>query len=390
MKLAYAGLRRRLSAIHAWLVRGAPLLGLMIGLFATSPTIANSLTEEQVEIKLEERSIRAAGIETARVDREAGTTEIVLPGVIAVPPHQMRVVSAPAAGLIESLLVAPDEQVRLGDPIAQIRSNDLVEAQRAFLAAASEDVLIAEKLRRDEQLFKEKIIAERRLLVTRAEAAKARAALDEQMQLLSLAGMSENEIHALRVTRKIAPSLTIFAPMTGTILSRQATAGERIQEASPLVTIGQLRPLWVNIQTPLSRVAALQPNMRVMLPSLGAEGRLIRIGRSVDQQTQSVTVVAEVSANNMLLRPGQAVSAVVQLYQNGAPQWRVPGAAVIRHSDRSWVFVRSASGFQARSVQVLSETPQYASVLAKLSSEDQVAVRGVITLLSELIEASSH
>ena len=81
------------------------------------------------------------------------------------PPQQLRMVAAPAAGLVEMLLVAPDEEVKEGDPIARLKSSELVEAQHAFLHADADANLAVEKLRRDEQLFKERIIAERRLLV---------------------------------------------------------------------------------------------------------------------------------------------------------------------------------------------------------------------------------
>ena len=47
------------------------------------------------------RQVRAAGIETARPEPEAGTAQAVLPGTVVVPPQQLLVVAAPAAGLEE-------------------------------------------------------------------------------------------------------------------------------------------------------------------------------------------------------------------------------------------------------------------------------------------------
>lgn len=60
--------------------------------------------------------------------------------------------------------------MRLGQAVARPRSSELVEAQRLFLEAATAHDLAQEKLRRDEQLSQERVIAERRLIVTRAEA----------------------------------------------------------------------------------------------------------------------------------------------------------------------------------------------------------------------------
>jgi cobalt-zinc-cadmium efflux system membrane fusion protein len=74
------------------------------------------------------------------------------------------------------------------------------------VAVPPQQLRIVEKLRRDEQLFKEHIIAERRLIVTRAEATQARGTLEERTQILALSGMTDAEIATLRGDRKLAIS----------------------------------------------------------------------------------------------------------------------------------------------------------------------------------------
>jgi RND family efflux transporter MFP subunit len=341
----------------------------------------------EVLVPLTDEQIRAAGVETEPIEQEAGTGELVVPGVVAVPPQQLRIVAAPAAGLVETLLVAPDEDVKEGDPIATLKSSELVEAQRAFLHALSDANLAEEKLRRDEQLFKEHIIAERRLIVTRAEAIQSRSALEERGQILTLAGMTEGEVTALRRDRRLASSLMVRAPITGTILQRHGTTGERIQASAPLVTIARLDPIWVNLQIPLGRVVALDNVDRVHLPSADIDGKLIRVGRTVDSATQSVTAVAEFRPGRSPLRPGQAVQAILHVKGAGVSQWRMAADAVVSHLNHSFVFVRVPEGFRAVPVTLISETPQFASVQGPLKSGERVATRGLLTLLAELAAA---
>jgi cobalt-zinc-cadmium efflux system membrane fusion protein len=343
----------------------------------------------EIVAPLTEAQIRAAGIETQPVESETGVGEIVAPGVVTVPPQQLRIVAAPAAGLVETLLVAPDEDVKEGDPIATLKSSELVEAQRGFLHAMSEANLTAQKLRRDEQLFKEHIIAERRLIVTRAEASQAHATLDERAQILSLAGMTESEIGALRKDRKLASSLLVRAPIGGTILQRHGTTGERVQASAPLVTIARLDPIWVNLQVPLSRAVALDSVERVHLAASGLDGKLIRVGHTADSATQSVTAVAEFRPGRSPLRPGQAVQAILRVRGGGASQWRVPADAVVSYRNYNWVFLRVPEGFRAVPVTLVSETPQYASVQGALTAGEKVATRGLLTLLAELAEIES-
>lgn len=344
-----------------------------------------------IAIAMDERQIRAAGIELARVEAESGPAEISLPGQVVIPPSQMRIVAAPAAGLVEALFVAPDERVRAGQAVARLRSTELVEAQRLFLHAATTHELAGEKLRRDEQLFRERVIAERRLIVTRAEAQAAAAGLDEREQMLGLLGLSDADVATLRRSRRIQQAINVTTPQAGIVLGRAATPGERVAQAAPLITVGDLGTLWINVQVPLARAAALQVNARVLVPAQGAEGFVLRVGRTADSTTQSVTAVAEVSgAGAEALRPGQAVSVALSLRAAGEAQWRVPAGAVVRHRERSWVFVRNAAGFSARPVTVLMEAAQATSLRGGLQAGEQVATRGMLALLAELSEADGN
>ncbi|MBY0338273.1 MAG: efflux RND transporter periplasmic adaptor subunit [Acetobacteraceae bacterium] len=359
----------------------------LAGLFALPLTARAQPGTADVLIRLDDRQFRASGIELGRPEPETGPAEIALPGQVVVPPTQLRIIAAPAAGLLESLFVNPDERVRPGQVLARLRSTELVEAQRLYLQAQTGAELAAEKLRRDEQLYRERVIAERRLLVTRSEAVAAAAALDEREQLLGLMGMSAQEVQDLRRTRRIQQSLTIASPIGGVVLGRQATVGERVAQAAPLVTIGDLSTLWIHVQVPISRAPALESNARVFVPAHGAEGFVLRVGRTADPTTQSVTAVTEINRGVEALRPGQAVTVALQLRAAGQSQWRVPAGSVVRHRERSWVFIRTPEGFRARPVTVLNETAQFTSVRGQLQPSDQIATRGILALLAELAEA---
>ncbi len=339
-----------------------------------------------VLLRMDERRARAAGIDVTRVEAEAGTTQTMLPGTVVVPPQQLRIVAAPAAGLVEAVLVAPNEPVRAGEPIARLRSTDLLEAQRTYLQALSAEELARQRLRRDEQMFKERIIAERRVLTTRADYDFARTTLQEREQMLALLGMAEPDIKELRESRKMIAALTVTAPVDGVVLETKASAGERVPASDPLFSIAQLKPLWVNLQVPLPQAMAIEPGTRMSVPGTTAQGEVVRLGRLVDPTTQSVTAVVEVSDGAEALRPGQVVNASVALRPNGTPQWRVPAGAVVRHAGKSWVFVRTAEGFRAKPVTVIAETPNATSIRAGLAPDDQVASRGILTLLAELTD----
>lgn len=361
----------------------------VVSAVAPVPGLAPAAAAEQraVLLPMDERAMRAAGIQTLRVQREAGSSDLTFPGTVAIPPQQVQVVAAPVRGLVEQIRVATDELVTAGQPLALLRSPDLIEAQRLFLTALSDEALAADRLRRARALFEGRAAPERDVRVAETEAQNARAKLDEQHQVLSLIGMREADIAELRQSRRLIPALTLYAPIDGTVTQRHASAGERVENAAPVFTIADLSPLWVRIQVPAARLPLVLVGAEVTLPALGASGRVIRISRTVDPQTQSGGAIAEISTNGGSVRPGLAVGVNVRVEQNGVAQWLVPPGSVVRHRERSWVFVRVPEGFAARPVQVVSESSRGVSIRADLDGTTEVATRGILPLLAELAEA---
>jgi RND family efflux transporter MFP subunit len=372
---------------------GAPLglaLALLLAVPAAGPAAesdkAASPDGTDVAFTLDDGGIRAAGIATVPIKREQGGTDIMLPGTVAIPQQQIRVVSAPAGGLVEEVLVPADEPVKAGQPIAKLRSPAIVEAQRQFLAAIADEALAGDRLRRSQLLFEGKALPERDLRVAQTEATQAKSRLDERTQILSLMGMTDAEVDTLRDQRRIFPTVTLIAPINGTVTIRHVGPGERIDPSAPVFTIAQLDPLWVNVQVPAARLPNIMVGAAVTLPAYGAHGKIIRIGRTVDQATQSAIAVAEIGSNNGAVRPGLAVSVAVHLASDATGEWSAPASAVVRHGERSWVFVKSKDGFRARPVQVISQSARTTLIRAPFETTDEVAVRGIIALLAKLAE----
>jgi cobalt-zinc-cadmium efflux system membrane fusion protein len=378
-----------------WLNRAAAAVGLaLIGASAAIAQTADPARRAEISIPMSEQSIRAAGILTAKINPSQGKSDLSFPGTVVIPQHQIRVIAAPVGGIIEALMVGQDESVTEGQVVAQVRSPDLVEAQRLYLGATSDDALASDKLRRARLLFEGKAMPERDLRIAESEAAVAHAKLDERTQLLFLFGMEKTEFDTLQSSRMIVSAMTVRSPVNGTIVTRHAGVGEQIKATAPLFTLGVLDPLYVNIQVPAQRLSAITVGAHVTVPAYRVEGKIIRIGRTVDQATQSAIAVAEVESGGGRLRPGLAVSTRILVEQalpaTANKNWIVPAASVVRHRDQSWVFLRGTGGFRATPVQVLDETARNVSIRVDFNETDEVATRGVLALLSELAEADQE
>jgi cobalt-zinc-cadmium efflux system membrane fusion protein len=87
-----------------------------------------------VQIRISAAQIEKAGIRFSEVQSAQSATEgLRLAGSAVTPPNRMEVVSTPAAGVVQALLVNSLENVKAGQTIARIHSPDLLQWQRDYV-----------------------------------------------------------------------------------------------------------------------------------------------------------------------------------------------------------------------------------------------------------------
>lgn len=349
--------------------RAAAAVALFLGGWGTSGADLVRLTENQQS---------AFGIELAAPQPAGEAYGRRYPGKVAVPNRQLRVVSAPQGGVLAALLVAEGETVREGEVMAQLRSPELLELQGSYLEARTRETLAASELARDRKLQAEGIIAERRLLESRARYQEASTQAAQYRQRLELSGMSTQDIAELARTRRLTSTLPLRAPIEGVVLEQLVSTGQAVAAADALFRVGRLAPLWLEIHLPVDRVATVREGDRVVLPREELEGRVITIGSMVHTADQGVLVRAEV-ATPAGLRPGQFVE--VQLAEQAAGNaWRVPDVAVLRSAGKKYVFVARRDGFEPVEVELTASEERHAIVAGTLKADDRIAVSGVVAL----------
>jgi len=324
----------------------------------------------------------AFGIRTVQVEPSSTALSKPYPAKVAVPNAQLRVLSAPLEGVVESLLVAEGENVLAGQTLARMHSQGLLDLQAAYLESRTRRQLAGETLTRDRTLHAEGIVAKRRLLESSSSYREMKTAEARDRQALVLAGMSEAAIDELASSQQLTTLLEVKAPLAGVVLEQIATAGQRLAASDPLYRIGDLSMLWVEVHVPMDALGAVAPGSQVTL-SNGLDATVITVGRMVHGTDQGVLVRAEVREGVASLRPGQFIEA--RLAQGGnADALRLPAAALLRIDGADSVFVERPSGFEPVRVEVLARESDKVVVTGPLSTADSVVVDGTVSLKAAL------
>jgi RND family efflux transporter MFP subunit len=334
------------------------------------------------DIPLSELQIKQLGIATAPLPPKQQGELTGIPAQVVIPSNQLYTVSTPLPAMIEQTLVGVGDFVHKGQTLAQLQSPALTEAQRSLLQSYTQFLLAQENLLRDEQLWKDGIIAESRMRVTRGAQREANAAMSERKQSLKLAGMTGGAIRQLLESNNLSSVLTITSPIEGVVLEKSASAGQRLDAASPLFKVAKLNPLALEIQLSLASARNLKVGASVTIPAFTAKGKITAIGQSLSGGNQTILVRALIREGTENLRPGQLVEASIANQSSGNTQWNIPNSALSRINGKAVLFIKTSIGFHIEPVTILSEGAQSTVVSGSFKGDEKIAVTGVSALKS--------
>ena len=341
------------------------------------------------EVVLNAKQIESLGIITASLpDKQRG--ELAgMPAQVVIPSNQMVVVSAPLPAAVQQVEAGVGDHVAKGQVLARLESPALAEAERGLLEAATQEQLARNTLARDEQLWKDGIIAESRYRAAQSQHASAAAALAERRQMLKLAGMSDAAIRKLKSADNLNSLLEVTSPIEGVILERSISAGQRLDAAAPLFRVGKTQSLALEIQVPFAATDDLAVGASVSVPAFNAKGKLIAIGRNLSGANQTILLRAIILEGSDNLRPGQYVEASIETSKVASSQWDIPNSAISRINGKPMVFVASPKGFRAAAVSILHEGAQHSVVSGSFKGDEKIAIQGVSSLKASLTGVGS-
>ena len=323
--------------------------------------------------------IEALGITTVPLQSQAGSVRASFPAQVVIPPNAEQVISSPVAGLVSQLLVQQNQVVRSGAPLVRIASPEFGQLQLQLLQASSRATLAQQAAQREQQLFDEGIIPQRRVQEAQAGLKEAEAALKQAKAALRLTGMSSETIAEIAASGNPQDSMTLVSTQAGIVTEIKVKAGQRVDSASPLLHVVQTDELWLEIQVPVAESASWQPGTRLKVQGRDIVARILSASPTVSAGSQTVVLRAVIKGKTGQVRPGEFLTVELPVLAT-AGCWDLPLSAVAHDGNQAYVFVRTADGFEARPVTVAASAGQLVRVQGPIKAGEQIAVSGVVAL----------
>jgi len=308
-------------------------------------------------------------------------------GQITFDENRLARIGATVTGRVTDMAAIVGQTVSRGQVLGRINSNDLSNQQLAYLRAKSQYELNRRNVERAQALFSADVISaaelQRRQSEEQISGAEMRAAAD-QLRLLGVSGPSLSRLGNQGV---ISSSTPITSTMQGVVVERNLALGQVVQPTDALFVVADLSKLWAVALVPEQQIRYVRQGQTVALeiPALGGEkrqGRLVHVGQTVDPKTRTVLVRTELDNPGGELKPSMLATMLVTATPTPRPV--VPTAAIVRESNKDFVFVEVKPGtLRLREIKLGEEIAGKRIVQGGIKPGERIAITGAFHLNNE-------
>lgn len=302
-------------------------------------------------------------VSVARVERRDVPFELEATGTVE--PLRTVAVTSQVGGMLQHVRFAEGREVAAGQVLFQIDPRPFAAALQQAQANLSRDLAQAENAVRDAARYR--ALAQEKS-VTDEDYQQRQATAD------ALSATVQADSAALLVARLNLEYATIRAPLAGRTGSLLVHEGNQVRpnDAAPLVTINQIRPILVRFAVPARALTDLQARGNDRLRVLARtsqdsasliEGELSFVDNHVDSSTGTVLLKGRFPNGDGRLWPGEFVGVTLILgVQTGALV--IPEQAVLNAQQGTFVFVVDPDGTAKQQPVTVERTIDSLAVIA--------------------------
>jgi len=266
---------------------------------------AETVMNEEVQIRISPAAARLARVSTAEVTRRKLVKSIKAPAVIDYDETGNVVISARFGGRVEKLYADyTGMEIEKGDPLAMIYSPELISAQKEFLLSSDPGLYTS---------------ARRKLL---------------------LWGINERQITELKERGGIREALVIHATASGRLIHSEIRQGSYFKEGDPLFHLSDISTVWAIADLFEDEIELVREGMKVRLemeslPGESREGSVSFVDPFVTNRFRTIKVRAEFDNRDELLRPGMYATMSIDVPLYGSSRSRTETGMDMDYSDHA-------------------------------------------------------
>ncbi len=294
-------------------------------------------TESNV-VSLTEMQMKTAGIELGTIEPKNLKTSIKANGMLTVPNQNKAFITSVNSGVIRTLLIQPGSFVKKGQAVATIINPDVANLQQQLQTVNAQISLNEIEYNRQKELVEGNAAPLKNVQRVQTELATlkvTRNSLQKQLSAMgiSLAGVSRGNI---------ITTLTVTAPISGTVSNVSAQIGSNVNPSTPIAEIVNNSQLHVDLFVFEKDLPKLQANQIIHFtltnnPGKEYDAQIFSIGTAFTNESKTIPIHAVVKGDKTGLIEGMNITAIISIGESALPA--VPNDAIVNFQGQDYIFI---------------------------------------------------
>lgn len=358
---------------------------------------------------LTEAQEKNAKIQTAPLSMMDIELQITIPAQFKARNQSIERIYSPIDGKITNVFVEPGTVLKIGQPIVQIKSDEISQIQLEFLEKILDIDANTNELRaqynlslqnynRERTLYNEKISSRADYEAANAQLRKDKANLDAlnikrnslinvyRQRLAVYGGSIDNVLK----TRQIYPYVIIKATKNGVLLERKVNPGEIVEKNRELFNLADLKTIWLvgyafEKDSPYLHLGEAVTGTIEERNGASINGVLSYVSPILDSTTKTLEVRADIPNKDFKIKPNMYAEMFVNT--GIAHVLAIPTDAVEKFGDYNFAYVKVAPHtYEERKVETGKKNDLYTEIISGVKAGEEVVTRGSFELLGESIK----
>ena len=320
-------------------------------------------------VQLAASQINEFGITFGTIEMRPLETEVRTVGIVGFDETRITQVVPRFSGFVERLHVDfTGQPVRVGQPLLNVYSPELVAAQ--------EELLIARQL--DHKMDQTAVPG------VPAGSSNMLAAARRRLRLWNI---SDAQIDEVLRTGEVQRTLTLHAPASGIVVEKNVVRGQAIESGQSLYTIANLSEVWVEAELREADAGTVREGSGATVelaafPGRPFTGRVEYVYPTLAETSRTLKARIALANSEGRLKPG--MYATVRITTPGRTALTAPASAIVRTGERTMVFVDMGGGrLMPHDVETGRSGSEYVEVLAGVEPGQRVVTSAQFLLDSE-------
>lgn len=365
--------------------------------------------QQNKRLVLTEAQEKNAKIQTAPLSMMDIELQITIPAQFKARNQSIERIYSPIDGKITNVFVEPGTILKIGQPIVQIKSDEISQIQLEFLEKILDIDANTNELRaqynlslqnynRERTLYNEKISSRADYEAANAQLRKDKVNLDAlnikknslinvyRQRLAVYGGSIDNVLK----TRQIYPYVTIKATKNGVLLERKVNPGEIVEKNRELFNLADLKTIWLvgyafEKDSPYLHLGEAVTGTIEERNGASINGVLSYVSPILDSTTKTLEVRADIPNKDFKIKPNMYAEMFVNT--GIAHVLAIPTDAVEKFGDYNFAYVKVAPHtYEERKVETGKKNDLYTEIISGVKAGEEVVTRGSFELLGESIK----